>query len=321
MTRVAVLDDYQQVALQMTDWSVLPAEVEVQVFRDHLTDQDALVARLEDFEIVMAMRERTPFSRSLLERLAKLRLLTTTGMRNAAIDLQAATDCGILVCGTGGVLYPTAELTWGLILALLRHIPQEDRATRAGQWQVSMGVGLQGKTLGVIGLGNLGSQVATVGKAFQMSVLAWSQNLTAERAAQFGATLVSKDELLSRADIVTIHLVLSERTRGLVGARELGLMKPTAYLVNTSRGPIVEEPALVEALQKRTIAGAALDVFDEEPLPLDHPLRRLENTVITPHIGYVTVETYRIFFAHTVENIRAFLNGAPTRVLNSPLKK
>ena len=321
MTRVAVLDDYQQVALQMTDWSVLPAEVEVQVFRDHLTDQDALVARLKDFEIVMAMRERTPFPRSLLERLAKLRLLTTTGMRNAAIDLQAATDCGILVCGTGGVLHPTAELTWGLILALLRHIPQEDRATRAGQWQVSMGVGLQGKTLGVIGLGNLGSQVATVGKAFQMSVLAWSQNLTAERAAQFGATLVSKDELLSRADIVTIHLVLSERTRGLVGARELGLMKPTAYLVNTSRGPIVEEQALVEALQKGTIAGAALDVFDEEPLPLDHPLRRLENTVITPHIGYVTAETYRIFFAHTVENIRAFLNGAPTRVLNSPLKK
>jgi len=321
MTRVAVLDDYQQVALQMTDWSVLPAEVEVQVFRDHLTDQDALVARLKDFEIVMAMRERTPFSRSLLERLVKLRLLTTTGMRNAAIDLQAATDCGILVCGTSGVLYPTAELTWGLILALLRHIPQEDRVTRAGQWQVSMGVGLQGKTLGVIGLGNLGSQVATVGKAFQMSVLAWSQNLTAERAAQFGTTLVSKDELLSRADIVTIHLVLSERTRGLVGARELGLMKPTAYLVNTSRGPIVDEQALVEALQKGTIAGAALDVFDEEPLPLDHPLRRLENTVITPHIGYVTAETYRIFFAHTVENIRAFLNGAPTRVLNSPLKK
>ncbi|HEV8713361.1 MAG TPA: D-2-hydroxyacid dehydrogenase family protein [Candidatus Binatia bacterium] len=316
MVRVAVLDDYQHVALQTTDWSVLPTEVEVQVFSDHLTDQDALVERLKNFEIVMAMRERTPFPRSLLERLPALRLLTTTGMRNAAIDLQAATDCGVVVCGTGGVVYPTAELTWGLILALLRYIPREDQATRAGQWQVSMGIGLQGKVLGVIGLGNLGSQVATVGKAFQMSVIAWSQNLTAERAAQFGATLVSKDELLSRSDIVTIHLVLSQRTRGLLGARELALMKPTSYLVNTSRGPIVEEQALVAALQKKAIAGAALDVFDEEPLPLDHPFRRLENTVITPHIGYVTTETYRIFFDQTVENIRAFLNGAPVRVIN-----
>lgn len=318
MVRVAILDDYQDVALQMTDWSVLPAEVEVQVFRDHLKDQDAVVERLKDCEILMAMRERTPFPRRLLERLPKLRLLTTTGMRNAAIDLSAATDCGVVVCGTGGVLYPTAELTWGLILALLRYIPREDQATRAGQWQVSMGIGLQRKTLGVIGLGNLGSQVATVGKAFQMSVIAWSQNLTAERAVQFGVTLVSKDELLSQSDIVTIHLVLSQRTRGLLGARELGLMKPTAYLVNTSRGPIVDEPALVEALQKKTLAGAALDVFDEEPLPLAHPLRRLENTVITPHIGYVTTETYKIFFDQTVENIRAFLNGSPVRVLNAP---
>lgn len=318
MVRVAVLDDYQQVALQMTDWSVLPAEVEVQVFSDHLTDQEALVERLKNFEIVMAMRERTPFPRSLLERLPALRLLTTTGMRNAAIDLQAATDRGVVVCGTGGVVYPTAELTWGLILALLRYIPREDQATRAGQWQVSMGIGVQGKVLGVIGLGNLGSQVATVGKAFQMPVIAWSQNLTAERAAQVGATLVSKDELLSQSDLVTIHLVLSQRTRGLLGARELALMKPTSYLVNTSRGPIVDEQALVAALQKKTIAGAALDVFDEEPLPLDHPLRRLENTVITPHVGYVTTETYRIFFDQTVENIRAFLSGAPVRVINRP---
>jgi phosphoglycerate dehydrogenase-like enzyme len=316
MVRVAVLDDYQHVALQMTDWGVLPAEVEVQVFSDHLTDQDALVERLKNFEIIMAMRERTLFPRSLLERLPALRLLTTTGMRNAAIDMQAAADRGVVVCGTGGVVYPTAELTWGLILALFRHIPREDQATRAGRWQVSMGIGLQGKVLGVIGLGNLGSQVATVGKAFQMPVIAWSQNLTAERAAQFGATLVSKDELLAQSDIVTIHLVLSQRTRGLLGARELALMKPTSYLVNTSRGPIVDEPALVAALQKQAIAGAALDVFDEEPLPLDHPLRRLENTVITPHVGYVTVETYRIFFAQTVENIRAFLDGAPVRVIN-----
>ncbi len=318
MVCVAILDDYQDVALPMTDWSVLPADVEVQVFKDHLKDQDALVERLKDFEIVMAMRERTPFPRSLFVRLPKLRLLTTTGMRNAAIDLQAAIDCGVVVCGTGGVVYPTAELTWGLILALLRQIHREDQATRSGQWQISMGIGLQGKTLGVIGLGNLGSQVATVGKAFQMKVLAWSQNLTAERAAQFGVTLVNKDELLSQADLVTIHLVLSQRTRGLLGARELGLMKPTAYLVNTSRGPIVDEQALVEALQKKAIAGAALDVFDEEPLPLDHLLRRLENTVITPHIGYVTAETYKIFFDQTVENIRAFLDGKPVRVINPP---
>ncbi len=318
MVRVAILDDYQHVALQMTDWSALPADVEVQVFSDHLTDQDALVERLKNFEVVMAMRERTPFPRSLLDRLPTLQLLTTTGMRNAAIDLQAATDRGVVVCGTGGVLSPTAELTWGLILALFRHIPREDQATRAGQWQVSTGIGVQSKILGVIGLGNLGSQVATVGKAFQMPVIAWSQNLTAERAAQVGATLVSKDELLSRSDIVTIHLVLSERTRGLLRARELALMKPTSYLVNTSRGPIVDEQALVTALQKKTIAGAALDVFDEEPLPLDHPLRHLENTVITPHLGYVTIETYRIFFDQTVENIRAFLNSAPVRVINRP---
>jgi phosphoglycerate dehydrogenase-like enzyme len=201
---------------------------------------------------------------------------------------------------------------------MVRHVPQEDRATRAGQWQVSVGEGLNGKVLGVIGLGNLGSQVATIGKAFGMSLLAWSQNLTAERAAQYGATLVSKDELLSQSDIVTIHLVLSARTRGLIGARELGLMQRTAYLINTSRGPIIEEPALIQALQRGTIAGAGLDVFDEEPLPLDHPFRRLENTVITPHLGYVTLETYRIFFGDAVEDIRAFLSGTPTRVINAP---
>jgi phosphoglycerate dehydrogenase-like enzyme len=316
MARVAILDDYQNVALQMTDWNALPKDVEVQVFQDHLKEQDALVGRLKDFDIVMAMRERTPFPRSLFERLPNLKLLTTTGMRNAAIDMQAATDHGVVVCGTGGVVYPTAELTWGLILSLLRHIHWEDYATRGGRWQVSMGVDLNGKTLGVIGLGNLGSQVATVGKAFQMNILAWSQNLTAERATSLGARLVSKDELLSQSDIVTIHLVLSERTRGLLGARELGLMKPSAYVVNTSRGPIIEEKALVEALQNKKIAGAGLDVFDEEPLPLDHSLRKLENTVITPHVGYVTEDTYKIFFNQTVENIKAFLDGTPIRVIN-----
>lgn len=316
MVRVAVLDDYQNVARKMTDWSVLPADVEVEVFQDHLTDQAAVAERLKNFDIVMAMRERTPFPRALLEQLPRLRLLTTTGMRNAAIDMQAAADCHVLVCGTGGILYPTAELTWGLILSLLRHIPDEDQATRAGRWQVSLGLGLHGKTLGLMGLGRLGSEVARVGNAFQMDVIAWSQNLTAERAAERGATLVSKDELLARADILSIHLVLSARSRGLIGHRELNRMKPTAYVINTSRGPIVDEAALIAALRNGTIAGAGLDVFDEEPLPLDHPLRRTAHTVITPHIGYVTEETYRVFFAETVENIQAFLKGAPVRVLN-----
>lgn len=316
MVRVAVLDDYQDVARKMTDWSVLPADVEVAVFRDHLTDQAALAERLKDFDIVMAMRERTPFPRTLLEQLPRLQLLTTTGMRNAAIDMQAAADCNVLVCGTGGILYPTAELTWGLILSLLRHIPDEDQATRAGSWQVSMGLGLHGKTLGLMGLGRLGAEVARVGNAFQMDVIAWSQNLTAERAAECGATLVGKDELLARADILSIHLVLSARSRGLIGHQELNRMKPTAYLINTSRGPIVDEAALIAALHNGTIAGAGLDVFDEEPLPLDHPLRHTANTVITPHIGYVTEETYRVFFAETVENIQAFLKGALVRVLD-----
>ena len=318
MVQVGVLDDYQDVAMKMADWGGLPSDTEVQAFKDHLSDQDDLVERLKDFPILVAMRERTPFPHPLLERLPRLRLLVTTGMRNASIDTEAAAELGILVCGTRGLGYPTAELTWGLILSMLRQIPREDLTTRAGQWQVSMGIGLLDKVLGVIGLGNLGSQVTTIGRAFGMSVMAWSQNLTADRAVRFGATLVGKDELLARSDIVTIHLVLSERTRGLIGPHELSLMKGTAYLVNTSRGPIVDERALVEALQKGTIAGAALDVFDKEPLPLDHPLRRLENTVITPHIGYVTTETYEVLFRDVVEDIRAYLDGEPTRAINAP---
>jgi phosphoglycerate dehydrogenase-like enzyme len=318
VTRVAILDDYQDVALQMADWNALPDDVEVQVFRDHLKDTGAVAERLHDFDIVVAMRERTPFNRVLLEQLPTLRLLVTTGRRNASIDTQAAAACGVTVCGTEGLGYPTAELTWGLILGLLRQIPREDQATRQGQWQVSMGVGLNGKTLGLLGLGRLGSQVATVGKAFQMRLLAWSQNLTAERAAEYGATLVSKDELLAQSDVVSIHLILSDRTRGLLGARELALMKPGAYLINTSRGPIVDEAALIRALQQKAIAGAGLDVFDDEPLPLDHPLRQLENIVITPHMGYVTNEGYRVFYGHAVEDIQAFLNGAPVRVISAP---
>jgi phosphoglycerate dehydrogenase-like enzyme len=315
MARVALLDDYQGVALGMADWKSLPKGTDVVAFPDHLDDEGDLAARLADFDIVMAMRERTPFTRALLGRLPKLRLLITAGMRNASIDMKAAAERGIIVCGTAGLPYPTAELAWGLILALMRRIPAEDRAVRDGRWQTTVGLGLNGKTLGVLGLGTLGSRAARVGGAFEMQVLAWSANLTAERAAEVGATLVSKDELLARSDIVSIHLVLGERTRGLIGARELGLMKRTAYLVNTSRGPIVDEAALVRALRDGTIAGAGLDVFDTEPLPKDHPFRSLPNTVITPHLGYVTEETYRIFYGQAVEDIQAFLRGEPVRVL------
>jgi phosphoglycerate dehydrogenase-like enzyme len=315
MARVAILDDYQNVARRMADWASLPAGTEVAVFADHLSGTDAVAKRLADFDAVVAMRERTPFPRALLERLPKLRLLVTTGMRNASIDVAAAIERGVTVCGTAGLPYPTAELTWGLILGLFRRIPTEDRATREGRWQVSCGLGLNGKTLGVIGLGGLGSRVAKIGRAFEMDVIAWSQNLIAARATEVGATLVTKDELLARSDVVSVHLVLSDRTRGLLGARELARMKPTAYLVNTSRGPIVDEAALVDAVRKGTIAGAGLDVYDEEPLPLDHPLRNLPNTVITPHLGYVIEEGYRIFYGHALEDVKGWLAGQPVRVL------
>ncbi|OLD39508.1 MAG: hydroxyacid dehydrogenase [Candidatus Rokubacteria bacterium 13_1_40CM_2_68_8] len=315
MTRVAILDDYQGVARRMADWTSLPAGTELVIFADHLNDAGAVAARLADFDAVVAMRERTAFPRALLEKLPRLRLLVTTGMRNASIDVGAAVERGVIVCGTAGLPYPTAELTWGLILALVRRIPTEDRATREGRWQVSCGLGLNGKTLGVIGLGGLGSRVAKVGRAFEMDVIAWSQNLTAARAAEVGATLVAKDDLLARADVVSIHLVLGDRTRRLIGARELSRMKRTAYLVNTSRGPIVDEAALIAAVRQGTIAGAGLDVYDEEPLPLDHPLRNLPNTVITPHLGYVTEEGYRIFYGQALEDVKAWLAGKPVREL------
>ena len=315
--KIAVLDDYQGVALESADWSTLPADAQVQVFRDHLHGLDEVVERLRDFEVVSAMRERTPFRRELLQRLPNLKLLITTGMRNASIDLDAATEHGVLVCGTGGVGYPTAELTWGLILALARSIPQENEAIRKERWQTTVGTGLQGRTLGVLGLGRLGSQVAAVGNTFGMSVFAWSQNLTAERASESGASLVTKDELFSNSDILTIHLQLSDRTRGLVGAHELGLMKSTAYLVNTSRGPIVDEGALVKTLQARAIAGAGLDVFEPEPLSQGHPFKSLDNTILTPHLGYVTKEGYQIYYADTVEDISAYIQGQPVRVLNA----
>jgi phosphoglycerate dehydrogenase-like enzyme len=317
MVRIAVLDDYQGIALSRGGWKRLPADSHIEAFRDHLTDEGALVRRLEPFEVIVAMRERTAFPRSLLERLPNLKLLVTTGMRNAAFDMAAAKDRGIVVCGTGGQATATAELTWGLIIGCVRHIAEEDRATRAGRWQTTIGPTLHGATLGCLGLGNLGAQVAKVGLAFGMNVIAWSQNLTAERAAQVGAKLVTRDELFSQADVVSIHLVLSDRTRGLVGARELRLMKPAAFLVNTSRGPIVDEAALVAALRERRIAGAGLDVFDPEPLAPDHPFLTLDNTLITPHLGYVTLETYDRFYGEAVEDILSWLQGTPVRVVEA----
>ena len=316
MTRIALLDDYQNVALAMADWGSLPSTAEVVTFSDHVASDDALAERLADFEIIMAMRERTPFQKPLFDRLTNLELLVTAGMRNAAIDLDAATAAGVVVCGTNGQPYPTAELTWGLIISLMRQIPREHQATREGHWQLDCGLGLAGRTLGILGLGRLGSHVAKVGLAFEMNVIAWSQNLTDQRAAEVGVTRVSKEALLSSSDVLSIHLVLGDRTRGLIGQAELAAMKPQAYIVNTSRGPIIDEKALVAALQNRTIAGAGLDVFDVEPLPIEHPLRSLENTVITPHIGYVTTETYATFYGDALEDMQAYLQGAPIRVLN-----
>ncbi|MBT6274821.1 MAG: D-2-hydroxyacid dehydrogenase family protein [Chromatiales bacterium] len=317
VTRIAILDDYQNVALDMAEWDSLRQSADISAFNDHLADENALVERLESFEIIMVMRERTPFAASLLARLPNLKLLVTPGMRNASIDLAAASANGITVCGTGGQPHPTAELAWGLILSLMRHIPNEDRAVRAGEWQHNLGLGLAGRTLGMIGLGRLGARVARVGLAFDMNVIAWSQNLTDERAAEVGVTRVSKQELLERSDVASIHLVLSERTQHLIGAEDLAAMKPTAYLVNTSRGPIVDEDALVEALRANTIAGAGLDVFGIEPLPADHPFRSLANTVLTPHVGYVTHETYETFYGDGVDAIRNYLAGTAVNVLNA----
>jgi phosphoglycerate dehydrogenase-like enzyme len=317
MKRCAIIDDYQECALDMADWGALGAEVEVTAFKDHLADEDEIAGRLAEFEIVCVMRERTPFPGSLIAKLPKLGLLLTSGMRNFSIDLAAARDRGVTVCGTPSIGSPTSELTWGLILGLVRHIPLEDRSTRLGAWQRTVGHDLQGKTLGILGLGRLGGRVATVGKAFGMDVVAWSQNLTAERCAEIGAERVDKDALFARADVLSIHLVLSDRTRGLVQAADLARLKPSAYFVNTSRGPIVDEAALIEVLEQGRIAGAALDVFDVEPLPLDHPFRRLENTVITPHLGYVSVANYENYFGAMVEDIRAWLAGEPIRVMNA----
>ncbi|MFG3588802.1 D-2-hydroxyacid dehydrogenase family protein [Streptomyces sp. NPDC047990] len=312
--KIAVLDDYQNVALDRADWSGLNAEVTV--FTDHIPDVDELARALAGFEVVVAMRERTRFGADVLARLPDLRLLVTTGPRNAAIDVAAATRQGVVVCGTGYYPEPTVELTWALILAAARNLPTEERAVRDGGWQHTVGTELRGKTLGLLGLGNLGSRVARIGQAFGMDTIAWSENLTPGRAAEHGVRAVTKDELFAAADVLSVHLVLSSRTRGLVGGAELAAMKPSSILVNTSRGPIVDQEALLDALRRETIRCAALDVYDTEPLPADHPLRALPNTVLTPHIGYVTSELYEVFYRDAVEDIAAFRAGHPVRVID-----
>ena len=307
--RIAVLDDYQHVALSLADWSVLDARATVTVFDDHLADPDAVIERLQPFDVVCVMRERTPMTRAIIERLPKLRLIASTAPRNASIDIQAAEERGVEVVHTGYTSAPTIELTWALILGSARNLIAENASLRGGGWQQSVGDDMAGRTLGVLGLGNVGGAVAKIGNAFGMKVIAWSQNLTTERAAEVGATLVSRQKLFQEADVLSVHLVLSGRTRGLVGAAELALMKPTARLVNTSRGPIVVEADLVKALRDKTIAGAAVDVFDQEPLPPDHPFRALPNLLATPHIGYVSRGLYERFYRDTVENIARWIDG------------
>jgi phosphoglycerate dehydrogenase-like enzyme len=317
LTRLGILDDYQGVTLALGPWDRLPDSLRIDVFRDTITDPEALAARLEPFDALLIMRERTPFPRALLERLPNLKLLITTGARNRSIDMEAAAARGITVCGTPSVGHPTVDLTWGLILSLLRHIPEQEAGLRAGHWQVKLGSNLEGKTLGVIGLGNLGSRVAKVGAAFGMRVIGWSPNLTEEKAAAAGATKVSKEALLEQADVVTLHLVLSERSRGIIGAGELARMKPSAVIVNSSRGPLIDQPALIAALTEGRIAGAGLDVFDTEPLPPGHPILAAPNTVLTPHLGYVTEENYRVYFAAAVEAIEGYMAGKPVRELHA----
>jgi len=317
VTRVAILDDYQNVALDCADWASLAPEAEVTVFNDYLAGEDAVAAAVRDFEVLVIMRERTPFPASLLEKLPNLKLLVTTGMRNLAVDMDTARQQGVTVCGTALLPYPAFEHAWALIMALVKQIPREDRAMHEGGWQVGFSDGLRGKTLGVLGLGKLGCQAAAIGIAFGMRVIAWSSNLTDGRAAECGAVRVDKDTLFQDSDVLTIHLILSDRTRGLVGARELALMKPTAYVVNTSRGPIIDETALVQALKDRTIAGAGIDVYAVEPLPRDHPLRSLDNAVLTGHTGYVMRDNYALAYGEALENIAAWLKSAPVRVLNA----
>lgn len=306
--KVAILDDYQNVALDMADWSSVTSRAEVTVFTDHRSEPDDVVARLADFDVICVMRERTPLPRSIIERLPRLKMIASTGPGNASIDMAAAEDHGINVTATRYRSTATVEMTWTLIMASARNIIGEAASVRAGGWQTSVGRELHGQVLGILGLGRIGSEIARIGAAFGMDVRAWSQNLTAEKAEAAGAVLVSKEALFAESDLVSIHLVLSDRTRGLVGAPEIAAMKPTSWLVNTSRGPIVDESALIEALTKRTIAGAALDVFDTEPLPAEHPFRALPNVLATPHIGYVADDLYRTFYSDAAAAIATWLD-------------
>jgi phosphoglycerate dehydrogenase-like enzyme len=315
--RCAILDDYQNVALSMADWSKVASDVDIKVFNEHLGSTDEVAAALKGFAIVCAMRERTAFPRTVIEALPDLKLLITTGMRNASIDLEAAKAHGVVVCGTPAFGNATAAIATGLMLELARHVGYENARLKAGApWQTTIGLDLEGMTLALLGLGKLGTRMAEIGRAFKMNVIAWSQNLTAETCTQAGVEHVGRDDLFRRADFLSIHVQLSERTRGLIGATELRLMKRSAFLINTSRGPIVDETAMITALHDKRIAGAGLDVFDIEPLPIEHPLRKLDNVVLTPHLGYVAEQNYRTFFAGIVEDIRGFLDGKPVRVLS-----
>ena len=305
--QIAILDDYQQAAYQFADWTPVQEKAEVTVFSDHLSEEAALVKRFQPFQVLCVMRERTPLTRSILSQLPNLKLIVSTGQRNASIDSKAAADLGIIVASTGYHGTGAPELTWGLLLGIARHIVPENTAVRAGGWQQNVGADLAGKTIGIVGMGRIGTTIARYARAFDMNVIAWSENLTAEKAAETGARLVTKEELFRQADFVTVHLVLSHRSRGIITEAELRQMKPTAYFINTSRGPLVDEAALVRALQDRTIAGAALDVFDTEPLPAGHPFRGLDNVLVTPHIGYVTADTYRIFYQDTVKVLLEWL--------------
>jgi phosphoglycerate dehydrogenase-like enzyme len=314
--RCAILDDYQNVVLKVADWSKVKGDLDIKVFNEHLGGPDKVIAALKGFQIVVAMRERTGFPKQVIDALPDLKLLITTGMRNASIDTEAAKARGVTVCGTPNFGNPTSGITIGLMLELTRHIGYENARLHAGAtWQTTIGPDLEGLTLGVLGLGRLGTHTANIAKAFGMKVIAWSQNLTPEKCAAAGVGYVSKDELFRQSDFITIHIVLSPRSRGLVGAKELGLMKPSAFIINTSRGPLIDEPALIVALREKKIAGAGLDVFDVEPLPLDHPFRKMDNVVITPHLGYVSEQNYRHYFAGVVDDIRGFLDGKPVRVL------
>ena len=318
MVRAAILDDYQNVAMAFADWSPIAKDVEIKVFNKPFGSQDEAIKALQGFAVVVGMRERTPFPRKVVEALPDLKLLITTGARNNSFDIKACAERGVTVCGTGAAGSPTTGIAFGLMLELTRRIGFENARLKAGvPWQTTIGRDLEGLTLGILGLGKLGQRSAAVGKAFGMKTITWSQNLTEEKAKAAGADYVSKDDLFRNADFVTIHLVLSDRSRGLVGAKELGLMKKSAYLINTSRGPIVDEKALIAVLQSKSIAGAGLDVFDIEPLPLDHPFRKMDNVVITPHLGYVSEQNYRKYFPDIVEDIRAWLDGKPVRVIES----